>query len=191
MKRILLLLLTALLLTGCKAAEVPDAAVPETEVPTAATAEQISLYDTDSETEQQTGGAVRAYPLGDDAESDLVLMGERLLVVFDDGILTALQGEKCQVAATGMGSFSQDHGPGELAAWDGGVLYFDRESREVALLDTHLRENMKVALPENSQGNPVLQSNGDIFYCTDSEIRALNIHTGISRLVRQHTCVSQ
>ena len=114
MKRILLLLLTALLLTGCKAAETPDAAVPETEAPTAATAEQVSLYDTDSEAEQQTGGAVRAYPLGDDAESDLVLMGEHLLVVFDDGILTALQGEKGQVAATGMGSFWGSAGSAEI-----------------------------------------------------------------------------
>ena len=191
MKRILLLLLTALLLTGCKAAEVPNVEVPETETPAAATVEQISLYDTDSEAEQQTGGAVRAYPLGDDAESDLTLMGDRLLVVFDDGILTALQGEKGQVAATGMGSFSQDRGPGELAAWDGGVLYFDPETREVALMDTKLRENLKVELPEESRGNPVLQSNGDIFYCTETEIRSLNIHTGISRLVRQHNCVSQ
>lgn len=191
MKRILPLLLTALLLTGCGSTQVPDTAVQETQAPTVATVEQVSLYDIDSEAEQQTGGAVRAYPLGDDAETELVLMGDRLLVVFDDGILTALQGEKCEVAATGMGSFSQNRGPGELAAWNGGVLYFEQESREVVLLDAHLRESLRVELPEQSQGSPVLQSSGEIFYCTDSEIRALNIHTGVSRLVRQHSCVSQ
>ena len=191
MKRILPLLLTALLLTGCGSTQVPDTAVQETQAPTVATVEQVSLYDIDSEAEQQTGGAVRAYPLGDDAETELVLMGDRLLVVFDDGILTALQGEKCEVAATGMGSFSQNRGPGELAAWNGSVLYFEQESREVVLLDAHLRESLRVELPEQSQGSPVLQSSGEIFYCTNSEIRALNIHTGVSRLVRQHSCVSQ
>lgn len=191
MKRIIPILLLILQLTGCGSSEVPDAMAPTPLEATAATAELVSLYDADSEIEQQTGGAVRAYPLGDGAKTDLMIMGDKLLVVFDDGILTLLQGELGEVAATGIADLAQDRTGGELIAWSDGVMYFDENSRETVILDAQLQESLRVALPEQSQGNPVLQSSGEVFYCTGSEIRALDIRSGISRLVRQHNCTEQ
>lgn len=195
MKKILPLLLILLLLTGCGSTEAAPAASPETQgpaqTPTQAPTEAVCLYDDGSTVEVQTTGAVRAYPLADDAETELYFMGQHLLVAFDDGIFTALRGEKGEVVATGMGVLATDRLPGELAAWDGGVMYFDRENRSVVLLDGNLQQSLSVDLPAESMGSPVLQADGDIFYCVPGEIRAMNIHTGISRLVRQHSCVSQ
>ena len=191
MKRMTALLLIILLLTGCGATEVPEATVPAPTEIAATDAELVSLYDADSPVEEQTAGAVRAYPLGDTANAELLTMGDKLLVVFDDGVLTLLQGDLCEIAATAMMELDQEGGRGPLAGRNDGVMYFNRESREVVLLDSHLRESLTVALPEESLGDPVLQNGGEIFYCTASEIRALDIHTGISRLVRQHAYTAQ
>ncbi len=191
MKRILPILLLILLLTGCGSGEVTEAIAPSSPEATAAPVELVSLYDANSDMEQQTGGAVRVYPLGDGAKTDLLIMGDKLLVVFDDGIVTLLQGELGEVAATGIVDLTQDRTDGELIAWSDGVMYFDKGTREAVILDAQLQESLRVALPVQSQGSPVLQSNGEVFYCTESEIRALDIHSGISRLVRQHNCAEQ
>ncbi len=190
MKRILPILLMILLLAGCGNSETPET-TPVSAEPTAAPKATVYLESADNGVEQQTNGAVRAYRLEATSGTRLLPMGNELLVICDDGSLTLLEGESCEVAATGKADLSEDGTAGELIAWSGGVMYFNRENREVVMLDSQLRESLTVSLPEESLGDPLLQSSGEIFYCTDSQIRALDVRTGISRLVRQHNCIAQ
>lgn len=190
MKRLLPILLAVLLLAGCSSGEAPVPAEPPVSEP-ATEVKLVSLYDADSTVEQQTAGVVRAYPLGDGEYSGLMAMGQKLLVISGDGSLTILQGELGEVASTGIADLAQEWTQKDLIAAENGLIYYARETREVVLLDAQLRQTQRIALPEESQGNPVLQQDGQVFYCVGTQIRALNLNTGISRLVREHSCASQ
>lgn len=194
MKRLLILFLAVLLLTGCgtqtsqeTTAGTTEATVEETTVP-----EATGLYEENSTVEQQTKGAVRAYALEGNAYTGLLAMNDRLLLVAADGTLTVLRGEKCEVVATADTDLSAAWSGQELRAGEQGVGYYVEATREVVILDTKLQQIRRIALPEQLQGKPAIHlGQGEIFYCVDSEIRALDIETGISRLVRSHNCVSQ
>ena len=194
MKRLIVILMALLLLCGCGApaeqeatiAEVSDAA--ETQAPTQEVL--ISLYDADSQVEQQTKGALRAYPLGDGVYTDLQVMGEKLLVLSESGDITVLQGEMGQIAATVATDMPQTEAA--LCTSAQGLGYYIPQSREVVLMDENFLEIARVEMPEQFQGIPeILLLRNEIFYCIDDQIRAMDIQTGISRLVRSHTCVSQ
>ena len=79
-KRIVLLLLIALLLCGCTAApaEETQAEIPQTQPPEE---EVITLYDADSEMEKATDSAVRAYALGEEGYTGLISVGDKVLLV--------------------------------------------------------------------------------------------------------------
>lgn len=188
MKRLLPLFLALLLLSGCGSSEVTQTTPPTSGVEATRPAELISLYDADSEVEKQTGGAVRAYPLGEGAYTGLVQMGEKRLAVCADGTMTALQGDLCEVTATGTAELDD---PANLIATAVNVTYYARQTREVVVMDTQLQELQRIAMPEDSLGDPVLLPNGEVFYCTETQIRALNTQTGISRLVREHMDTTQ
>ena len=191
MKKPIVILLAPVLLCGC-AANVERTAPTD---PTQATAEpaqadMVSLYDGDSAAEKDSSGAVKAYPLGDGSYTDLFAMGDKLLVVSAGGDITMLQGDEGQIVATVAATPSEDG----LHLWtsQNGAGYYVRESGEVVLLDGGLRELFRIPMPKDMVGDPViLLQRNEVFYCTASEIRAMDIQTGISRLVRSHSCASQ
>lgn len=185
MKRLLPIILTALLLAGCSAGNHGETAAPAAET-AEPTVPLVSLYDPESEVEAQTGGAVKAYPLGDGSYTGLYTMAGKLLVVSADGTLTLLQGEKGEVAATAMMPANSS-----LTVGRSGACYYVPDTREVVVLDDSLQEQQRISLPAESTGTPVLQPGGQIFYCVGSDIRAFDIATGVSRLVRQHSCSAQ
>ncbi len=190
MKRLLPILLCLALLSGCTAAEQNTATQPQETAATQAPS-LVSLYDSAHSVEQQTAGAVRAYQLGQGEYSTLLSMGDSVVAVSADGILTAVRGVNGEVAATGMAELPRDWDLSHIIANDQGVLYFAQESREIVALDLHLQPRQRSPMPEDSQGDPLLQSGGEVFYCKGSEIWALNLQSGISRLVRQHSYQEQ
>ena len=192
MKRILLLLLISLLLCGCQnqaAAPTQDTAPPpasEQEDP------MVGLYDPNDKTEKQTNGAVKAYPLGDGEYAGLLSVGQQILVVSADGNATILSGDAGHIIVTAAVDLSADYAPMQLCTDGSTIAYYDKQHNQAVMLDTKLQELSRISLPEGISGNPaiVLQQQ-EIFYCLDNEIRALNIQTGISRLVRSHLGISQ
>ena len=188
MKRLLPMILLLLLLTGCAAGNTAETAAP-TENTQAPTAPAVQLYDPDSAAEAATGGAVRAYPLGDGDYTGIYPMGEKLLVQSADGVLTLLQGEEGQVAATVLTQLSQEGS--RIAVSDSFIYCYYPDSRVVVTLDSGLQEQQRVKLPEEAQSGPVLQATGQVFYCVGSDIRAFDLASGVSRLVRQHSCTAQ
>ncbi len=189
MKRLIAILLCMVLLSGCTAVQEPvptQTDVTETQAP-----KPVSLYDSGNPVEQQTEGAVRAYPLGEGAYRALLPMGDTMVAVSADGILTAIRGKAGEVTATGMADISRDWENDHMIATPQGILYFARESREVVSLDLHLQQVQRYPLPKDSQGDPLLQGSGQVFYCVANQIRGLDLQTGVSRLVREHSYETQ
>ena len=194
MKRLLALLLILVMLAGCTVQRPEPTTEPTTE-PTDSPTEPTSppgapLYIANSELEQQTAGAVKAYkahkhfeamqPLGDNllvflpqsSAADIhVYAGEELYLRFTSALLPA--NPAIQIS-------------------DNGISYYNKSSREIVLLDADLNETDRIKLPENAMGTPVVDPQQKYaYFCTENEIRALDLETGIARLLRQVTATEQ
>lgn len=152
----------------------------------------VSLYDADSEAEKSSNGALRAYLLGDSTYTGLKGFGDKLLVISQGGDMTLLQGELGQIGATAATDLSESWGSTDLCTNGQSGAYYAAIQREVVLMDEHLQVTARIPMPEEMQGNPLIQlKRGEIFYCVDGQIRAMNIQTGVSRMVRSHGAVTQ
>ena len=193
MKKLIVILVGLALLCGCAANTQQGQTPTATEQTTAPTREAaVSLYDEGSEVEKASSGAVRAYPLGDGLYTDLFTMADKLLVVSSSGDITMLRGERGEVVATVATDLT--HLETGLPLWTSqkGAGYYLRETGEVVMLDANLLELSRIPVPKDMVGDPViLLQRNEVFYCTANEIRAMDIQTGISRLVRSHSCASQ
>lgn len=187
MKKLLPLLLALLLLAGCgqQPQQQPSVATQPTQ--------STGLYEPQSELEQQTGGAVRSYRLEKNNYCSLLAMGNRLLLVGNDGSLTVLQEDTCVLAASVTTQNPNLHTKGQyLDASAQGVAYYVPESRQIVLLNPQLQQVSTTALPEDMQGDPVIDLDSYmVYYCVPGKICALNLQTGISRLIRSHSARDQ
>lgn len=192
MKRIFLFFLCLLLLTGCGAAPAPEAAPPET---TPAATEPAGFYEPNSPTETASGGALRCYPLaGEDATAILAL--DDTVILFsctaNTTHLTALTGET--LVPTAQLDLDFDLFPEDacLNRWERGFSFYDPVSRETVVLDSSLREVSRIAAPAGLVEKPVLSyDRTTLYYCTDSALRALDLRTGISRMLKEMSYESQ
>lgn len=186
MKRILLILLVALLLAGCA----PDSPPAETTESTSGYTEDTEqLYVADSAVEQQTGGAVKMYATGDASYSDLYAMGANLLLVGQDTMLV-LTGERGEVAANTVLAAGTTVSALDVSVV--GAAYYNPGNKTVQIVNPHLQSAVQLQLPENVVGAPVIAlARNEIYYSTGDEIRAMNTGTGISRLVRRQSSGTQ
>lgn len=184
MKYFLLILLVAVLLTGCGEKQLPEPT--ETTAPTGAK-EPSGLYDPESSVEQQTDGAVRKYVLAKNTYFDLYSMGTHLLLIGEEEMLT-LSGELGEpvVAAVGLPRDTV------VDATATGMGYYLPEKGEVVIRNPQLQTITQIKMPANIKQMPVISLTRDeIFYSTGSEIRALHMETGISRMIRQLSSAEQ
>lgn len=184
MKKYLCLMLVLLLLTGC-AGQGSQEPTEETQP------RQEGLYAPEHTLEQQTDSAVRVYPLGTDCYTNLYMMGSKVLLISGEGDGTVLHGDNGIVTAEhklegflpGTSVFDVDVK---------GAAYYVPESREVVLLNPQLQETNRIQLPEDVQGKPAISlASNEIFFCRPNEIRALNISSGIARLIKSHIVTEQ
>lgn len=188
--RKLIVLLLALMLCGCSAAPAQD---------TQPQAEQVqpfdspaTLYDADNPVEKATNDAVRAYPLEDNSYTALFPVADKLMLVSKDGAITLLQGDAGQVVATLQTDLSAAWGVDDLCVGSQNIGYYAADTQEVVILDHMLQQLYRISLPEDMQGKPLIQlGKGEIFYCTTGQIRAIDVETGVTRMVRSHACMSQ
>lgn len=191
MKRLLAILLAVLLLAGCSKKAADQQATDTTAAPTEATVPPgtVTLYTSESTVEQQTGGAVRVYALEADSYFKSSNMGSHLLLLGQKG-LTVLTGELGAVTAKLETAAVTGDAAMDVAAT--GVAYYDPATRQVTVLNPHLQVAASIALPEGVVGRPCISIvKNEVFYSTGSELRAMNMTTGTSRLLRQQTTSTQ
>ncbi len=194
MKRFFLAATLSLLLCGCTP-ELPEQTVLQTSAaPTAETSiprEDPGRYVPDSEAEKQTSGAVKAYTVTGENILDVQVMGDRLLVFSscDTGMqATVLTGDHCSVHACRLLSGCVSTQPGMLRSAEDRLAYYDAGNRCVVLLNVDLQETERILLPETATGSPVISEDlSTVFYCSGDRIHAMDLLTGISRLVCQYS----
>jgi hypothetical protein len=174
MKRFLLLVLLLLLLAGCHA-DVTDGTEETTE------SQSLTLYSPNSEIEQNTAGAVRLYAT-EARYSSLSFMGQKLLLRSNDNKLTALTGSQAEVLAT----YQMDSNSPALYAGQTGIAYYRMTDNSVVTCNPMLQQTGVIRLPEKISGIPVVSlAKKEIYYCTGLQLRALDMSTGISRLLKE------
>lgn len=185
MKRLLVILLAVLLLAGCgRKKKEPQPSENTLDIPAA-----VTLYIPDSNVEKQTDGAVRLYGLEDDTYFGISKMGSHLLVMGNKG-LTVLTGEYGELKATLPTDAIRAGTVMDVAPT--GMAYYNPNSRQVTVLNPQLQVAGKMELPKEIVGDPRISiAKNEVFYSTGSELRALNMTTGISRLLRQQTASTQ
>lgn len=192
MKKLLAIAIALLFLTGCGANQqemVPTEPTDSTEPIQEAA---VVLYDPDSDVEKSTSGAVRAYPLGDGEYRTIASFTDKILVVSSEGDITALQGEDGQIAATVATELSENWEPDHLQIGSNRLAFYTNDGREVVILNEQFEMVSRIQVPQLLVGNPVICLESDeIFYCYGSEIRAIDMKSGVSRLVRSHNVISQ
>lgn len=193
MKKWIVLVLVMVLLCGCGAN--PNAQQSGITEPAEEMDDQVqlvSLYDPASEAERVSGGALRAYLLGDGKYTGLMNFGSKLLVISEGGEMTLLQGEMGEIVATAATDLAESWGSSDLCAGPQSLAYYAPAKQEVVMLDERLQTTKRIPLPQDIQGKPLIQlKRGEILYCTEGQIRAMNIQSGISRMVRSHENVAQ
>lgn len=197
MKRLIALILVLLLLSGCTVQQ-PAPSTQPTQIQTQPTTEPTQplgpgIYEENSTLEQQTDGAVKMYiPEGNGCT--LFPLGGDLLL-YCPGKQTALclyTGETLRQKATVLLDASVSPEDLGIQVTPEGVSYYDADAQQVVLLDAGLQETGRINLPENALGIPAVdRAQQTVYFCTENEIRALHMETGIAVLLRQETVAGQ
>ena len=184
MKRIWIAALALLLLAGC-------ARGPEAGETTSQIYESAGLYQPGTPLETSTSGAVRVYS-PETAVNDIAVIGQNLLLVGADGTLTLLSGPDGEVTATRNLGQPLSIGAPTFSVGQTGVAYYDTQNFSVVIYTPKFAETGAVSLPEDMSGLPLISLPArTVYYCSADEIRALDMDTGISRLIKKQTCISQ
>ena len=188
MKRLVLILLMVLLLAGCTVRE--EIAPTETE-PVVDVTEPLSIYMANSSVEQQTAGAVKVYVPEDATYIGMATMNGKVVLVSDLSKLTLIDRETGELGAAIKVGETISCEAADFTVSDQGISYYRENGRELVFLNTSLQQESIVEIPEGISGHPCIShTNQEVYYCKDKEVRALNLQTGIARLVKTQVCQS-
>ena len=186
MKRLLLILMMALLLTGCAGRQ---ELIPENS--TEPTNETVSLYIPNSSVEQQSGGAVKVYVPENTTYIGMATMADKVVLVTDLSELTLMDRETGEPGNSIKVGETISCEAADFTVSDRGISYYREDGRELVFLNTSLQQQAKVEIPQGVSGHPcVSHTHQEVYYCKDKEVRALHMQTGISRLVKSQVCRS-
>lgn len=187
MTKALCLLLACLILGGCSAQPAPEDS-PAATVQTVPTEEApMSLYVPEHPLEQSAPGALRVYPLRQQAHGVLA-MGSSLIALCgsENTTLTLLTGDELAVNATAELSFHLSEDDPSFRITPDTLSYFDPVRGETVILNHQLKDVSRIAAPEGLTGSPILSDDRTtLYYCTATAIRAWNLETGIRRCVKE------
>lgn len=175
MKKFLWLLLTVLLLTGCANQGDMEVTTDSTTVPSL-----TGLYIPNSEAELSTSGAVRAY----DISGQRIFAVERGVAVYNDlhelVVLTGVGGD-IKVTMANIG---------DLRLVSENTVYYYADG--LYAYDWQTSQTSVWHLPQEITGDFLVSPGSrEIFYCTQNQIWALHMDTGLSRLIREHSYEQQ
>lgn len=184
MKHLLPGLLALLLLTGCAAPPSDGTILFPAETVTEESA-SVTLWDMGHPLEAASLGALRVYPLDEDAYA-VYAMGQSLLVLSgrETTRLTRLSGEALEIAAqTSLDIFLE---PESITVTDTCLGYFAPDLGQVVVLDSRLKEIRHLDLPGGHVRTPLLSPDQNtLFYCTDTGVQAWDLNRDIHRTVTE------
>ena len=188
MKRLFPLLLMVLMLVGCTAAP-SDSTVPaDAEDPAVTTGP--ALYEPTHPLEVDTQGAVRVFELADEGNA-VAAIGDYVLV-FSDDMLRSYTGENLNLVKERQLQTQEIPGCPDVRITAESIGYYDEMEHTVVILNGALKKITSVKLSDSIQGSLVLTDTLDtVFYCTEDSIRALNLKTGNSQMLRQQGYTAQ
>ena len=180
MNKLLPLVLICALLCGCGRSDASEETTPIT--PAESVAGEIT-------TPEEYGGAVTTIPLNLSAVRGLrVFCGNILLLSGEEHtVLTLLEGQTMDVLYSAAAEFSlHQEDPSFILHPDEKLSYFDPGVRETVVLDSDLTQVDRISAPVGLSGMPILSPDRKtLFYCTDTQVKALNLTSGISRCVKE------
>ncbi len=191
MKRwIIWLFILVLMLSGCNTdgPNSTEGTKPGTTTQ-APTVPPVSVYVQGSTLEKDTDGAVKTYAVEGGEIIGIDSLGGDIAVFAYDGektTITRISGQEGLVKATTERSGRILPEDGSVGTAENKLAYFDPEQNSIVFLDGTFHEVDRIHMPEGATSAPVLSADlSSAFYCTGNEIRALDLVTGIPRLVCQ------
>ncbi len=187
------LLVLALLLCGC-AQNTADPTEPTGDSTQSGELVSKGLYVPKSAVELATNGAVRSYQPKEGSYActvlgnDLVVMG----TTENSGEMTLYHGndlEEVKNISLGANVLPTTT---QLQKNAQGIGYFDKEAKAVVFLNGDFVEIGRMYLPGDITGNAWLTADWQtVYYCTENGIYAMNLQTGISRLLYEQKAYYQ
>lgn len=177
-------LLIACLLAGCTAhAQSLDQ--------TAYAHQAVSLLDEGSTLEVSTKGAISCYPLGQLSYNNILSFSDSILLVASTEDTTFFQ--KLD-SSTGVITNSLelpfpliDNDPC-LSIHGSSIVCHDTINQQTLVIDDLLQIICRIPDPDGLVGIPLLsEDRNTLYYCTAASIRALDIKSGISRVLKEST----
>lgn len=186
MNRFIPLLLSLVLLTGCAAQNPTPTPV---ELPVADAQRQALPF---MEVLQENDAAVW-YRLPDTVSGFLPLGCNLLFFCGSDQTdLTLVDPDSRQILAVKETGILLSPQATSVRLLDSGISYFNDQAGETVVLDTMLREVSRITAPDDLSGVPLLtKDSATLCYATVSSVRALDIASGISRILREASYPSQ
>ena len=187
----LIVLLLALLLTGCTP-ETPDTELPPSQPPqtTASTTCAPILQPR----ELRSSRALSVYDMGIDVLRSMWPMGDHMVLISgsEDTLLTVFADNQARIATTKRLPCQVSPDDGTMQIGENGIAYYDTTRHAVVFLDTNLLEIREYPLPTRIWGKVLLSPDWKtVYYCAGKSIHALDLETGIPRMLRSHNAVTQ
>lgn len=184
-KKMVIALAAALLLTGCGVApEVPETTAPPAET-TMPTEPVPSCYVENSSMERGTGGAVRQYEL-DAPVTGLASLDGQLLVCTDSNTLTLFDSATLQVLRSRELDHELDWNNPSLVFSENGMGFYDEDCQTYLTLDNSLITASTYVGENDMLAQSVISGDfSRIYYAAENGIRVLQLSDGTSRLIRE------
>ncbi len=189
MKQLVIALVIALTLSGCGHSGTNDATVQPEDASTASEPTQ-AFYQPTTPIERGTAGAVRTYDMGEPI-SAIAPLGDNLLVCTNGKKLSLLDGSSFEVLRQRELDSEISRESASFLISGGQIGYFDSASNSYVILDDKLVVVSTTQIPSHPNSEPVITTDFKTIYYSDEDgIRAMDLSTGVSRILRQeHTQV--
>lgn len=179
MKKIVPALLAALLLTGCSTTPEPTENTAPTTQTTEVTEPAVSLLT-------GTDGSVSTYTLEKGSCAGLLMLGSSRALLTTEGEMYLFSGDELTVTNSrelGSGFASGDP---SITVMNDQVSFYDRERGAYVTVGKNLTEIAARTIQDEIVAGPIMSPDFTvIYYCTADGVRAMDMATGNSRLLRK------